>query len=200
MDPGELLPELRLRWLGEPAGARLKPERIELTAGATTDWFVDPGGGSAPIVNAPALVGSPSGDFLLSACVEVQFASAFDAGALVLFVHERLWAKLCFECSPHGERMVVSVVTRGVSDDCNSFVVDADRVWLRVSRIGSALAFHASTDGALWRLVRYFALRNEQALLLVGFEAQSPLGTGCTASFTSLAYDAQTLLDIRSGV
>ena len=200
MQPDELLPELRLRWFGESVGARLEPGSVEITAGATTDWFVDPGGSSAPIVNAPALVGSPSGDFLLSACVEVQFASAFDAGALVLFVHDRLWAKLCFECSPRGERMVVSVVTRGVSDDCNSFVVDEERVWLRVSRIGSAFAFHASTDGALWRLVRYFALTIDEALLLVGFEAQSPLGTGCAASFTNVRYDAQTLLDLRSGV
>jgi regulation of enolase protein 1 (concanavalin A-like superfamily) len=199
MEPQELLPELRLKWIGEPVGARLEPEGVEIRAGAATDWFVDPGAGSAPILNAPALVGSPSGDFLLSACVEVQFASAFDAGALVLFVHEHVWAKLCSECSPRGERMIVSVVTRGVSDDCNSFIVDTDRVWLRVSRIGSAFAFHASTGGGHWRLVRYFALPVEEALL-VGFEAQSPLGTGCTASFTNVRHNAQTLLDIRSGV
>jgi regulation of enolase protein 1 (concanavalin A-like superfamily) len=197
VEPEELLPELQLKWFGEPAGARLAPSSVEIEAGAATDWFVDPGG-SAPILDAPALVGSPSGDFLLSARVAVGFVSAFDAGALVLFDHERLWAKLCFECSPQIEPMIVSVVTHGVSDDCNSFLVEADHVWLRVARIGPAFAFHASTDGALWRLVRHFALPVSE-MLVVGFEAQSPLGTGCTAAFTNVRCDAQTLSDIRSG-
>lgn len=198
MNPDQRLPELNLNWLAEPAAARIEHSSIEITAGAATDWFIDPSGGSAPIATAPALVGSPSGDFLLSARVAVEFASAFDAGALVVFGHPHVWAKLCFECSPQREPMVVSVVTRDVSDDCNSFAVDADHVWLRVSRIGPAFAFHASTDGAIWRLVRHFALPVTDKLL-VGFEAQSPLGTGCTASFTNVRYEAQTLSDIRSG-
>jgi Uncharacterized conserved protein len=71
-------------------------------------------------------------------------------------------------------------------------------VWLRVSRIGPAFAFHASTEGTLWRLVRHFALPVTHELL-VGFEAQSPLGTGCTASFTKIRFEARTLPDIRSG-
>jgi regulation of enolase protein 1 (concanavalin A-like superfamily) len=197
VNPEELLPELNLEWLTEPARTRIEQSCIEITAGAATDWFIDPGG-SEPIVNAPALAGSPKGDFLFSARVAVEFAAAFDAGALLLFGHRRLWAKLCFECSPQLEPMVVSVVTRDVSDDCNSFAVDADHVWLRVSRIGSAFAFHASTDGAVWRLVRHFALPVTDRLL-VGFEAQSPLGAGCTASFTDVRYEAQRLSDIRSG-
>ena len=196
--PDELPLDLDLGWLNEPARARVDGRAIEITAGAATDWFVDPGG-AAPILNAPALVGPASGDFMLSARVAVEFASAFDAGALVLFVDEHVWAKLCFECSPQLEPMVVSVVTRDVSDDCNSFVVDATHVWLRVSRIGSAFAFHASADGVTWKLIRHFSLAVTD-LLRVGFEAQSPLGAGSTAIFTALGYDAQTLSDLRSGV
>jgi regulation of enolase protein 1 (concanavalin A-like superfamily) len=198
VNPEELLPQLNLNWLTEPAGARLAHSSVEISAGAATDWFIDPGGGPAPVVNAPALMGSPSGDFLLSARVAVEFASAFDAGALVLFGDQHVWAKLCFEYSPQREPMVVSVVTRDVSDDCNSFAVEAEHVWLRVSRIGPAFAFHASTDGAIWKLVRHFALPVTDKLF-VGFEAQSPLGTGCTASFTNVHYEAQTLSDLRSG-
>jgi regulation of enolase protein 1 (concanavalin A-like superfamily) len=194
----ELLPELQLRWLGEPTAARFGPDSVEISAGPKTDWFIDPGGVAEPMLNAPALVGSPGGDFLLSARVAVEFGSTFDAGVLVLFDHERLWAKLCFEYSPEREPMVVSVVTDGVSDDCNSFVVDADHVWLRVARIGAAFAFHASTDGALWKLVRHFGLPAGEALR-VGFEAQSPLGDGCTAAFTSIRHEARTLAEIRNG-
>ena len=68
--------------------------------------------------------------------------------------------------------MVVSVVTRGVSDDCNSFVVDGTSVWLRIARIGGAFAFHASTDGVGWSFVRYFALATAGEPS-VGFAAQS---------------------------
>ena len=197
-EPEELLPALNLRWLGRPAGAEVRDDGLELAAGPRTDWFVDPGGDAAPVTNAPALVGAPSGDFLLSARVAVEFASVFDAGALVLFGNDRAWAKLCLEYSPRREPMIVSVVTRNLSDDCNSFVVEGNSAWLRVSRIGRRFAFHASTDGLSWALVRHFALQPDDELL-AGFEAQSPLGEGCTALFTDIRYEARTLADIRSG-
>jgi uncharacterized protein len=95
--------------------------------------------------------------------------------------------------------MVVSVVTRGVSDDCNSFVVDEGDVRLRIARLGSAFAFHASTEDAVWRLVRHFALEAE-AELLVGFLAQSPLGTGCSVRFEEISFTPERLADLRSGV
>jgi regulation of enolase protein 1 (concanavalin A-like superfamily) len=94
--------------------------------------------------------------------------------------------------------MVVSVVTRGVSDDCNSFVVDGDVVRLRVARLGQAFAFHASTDARTWRLVRYFALE-QGAEPRVGFLAQSPRGDGCSVRFEEIAFRPGRLGDIRSG-
>jgi uncharacterized protein len=193
----ELLPGLSLSWLNEPAAVRLGPDSIAIAAGPQTDWFSPPDGDPSTF-NAPAFVGMPQGDFLLSARVTVEFGSTFDAGVLVLFARPDVWAKLCFEYSPDGEPMVASVVTRGVSDDCNSFTVDDDHVWLRIARIGSTFAFHASFDGAVWTLVRHFALPAGDDLR-VGFEAQSPTGLGCTASFSSVRYSAETLADIRSG-
>jgi regulation of enolase protein 1 (concanavalin A-like superfamily) len=95
--------------------------------------------------------------------------------------------------------MVVSVVTRDVSDDCNSFVVDGDSVWLRIARLGPALAFHASLDGNRWSLVRHFALGSPSEPS-VGFLAQSPTGDGCAATFGRIEYRADRLEDLRSGV
>lgn len=198
MEPENLLPELQLSRLGQPARAEVRDGGLELAAGPRTDWFVDPGGATAPVRNAPALVGRPSGDFVLSARVAVEFASTFDAGALVLFVHDRAWAKLAFEYSPQREPMIVSVVTRDLSDDCNSFVVQGNTAWLRISRIGGTFAFHASTDGSSWGLIRHFALEPSDEVL-AGFEAQSPLGDGCTAFFGDIRYETRTLEDIRSG-
>ena len=89
--------------------------------------------------------------------------STFDAGVLLLWVDDRNWAKLCFEFSPDREPMIVSVVARGVADDANAFVVDGRTVWLRVSRIDHAYAYHASLDGTTWRMIRFFALDGRHA-------------------------------------
>jgi hypothetical protein len=108
-----------------------------------------------------------------------------------------VWAKLCFELSPQEERMVVSVVTRGTSDDANCFVVDGDEVWLRIARMGPAYAFHASTDGSGWRLIRHFTLGDLKPA--VGFEAQSPTGEGCDVRFDDVRFEARRLTDLRDG-
>jgi regulation of enolase protein 1 (concanavalin A-like superfamily) len=189
-----------LEWLIEPQAWSVPDDAsLVVTAGPQTDWFVDPQGSTEPTLSAPALLGRVSGDFLLSASVTVDFAATYDAGVLVVHASDRLWAKLCFEYSPDGEPMVVSVVTRDVSDDCNSFVVDGSTVWLRIARLGRALAFHASTDGSRWNLVRHFALDLDDEPSL-GFLAQSPTGEGCTATFERIAYEAARLADLRSGV
>ena len=185
------------RWIGTPVAASGGGDSLTIVAGLRSDWFVHPGTGEAKL-DAPALVGRTGGDFLLSARVEVGFASRFDAGVLALWHDERTWAKLCLEYSHDGEAMVVSVVTRTTSDDCNSAVVEGDSVWLRISRIGREFAFHASTDGTVWRLVRHFALTADDEIE-VGFAAQSPLGDGCTAKFSDIRFRAATLEDIRSG-
>jgi regulation of enolase protein 1 (concanavalin A-like superfamily) len=89
-----------------------------------TDLFTDPATG-IPQDNAPvALFTPPDASFLLSAKVAVDFAADFDAGSLQVRVSDDHWGKLCFEYSPQREPMVVSVVTRGASDDCNHVIVD----------------------------------------------------------------------------
>lgn len=170
---------------------------VTLTAAARTDWFVHPGSGEATL-DAVAQLEPVAGDFLLGARVEVDFAATFDAGVLVVWRDERTWAKLCFEYSPDREPMVVSVVTRGVSDDANSTVVDGNTVWLRIARMGAAFAFHHSPDGGRWHLVRHFALGGDGEVQ-AGFLAQSPTGEGCTARFTDVRFRPETLVDIRSG-
>ena len=190
---------LALRPLGDPeAWSVIGPQALAAVAGARTDWFVPPDGAGPPVMNAPALVGEAAGDYLLAARVSVGFAATYDAGVLALQADDRCWAKLCFERAPDGTTMVVSVVTRDVSDDCNSFAVERDHVWLRIARRDPSFAFHASLDGRLWQLVRHFALSagSEPAL---GFLAQSPTGDGCTVAFEEITFEAGRLDDIRSG-
>lgn len=171
------------------------PGPLRIAAGARSDFFVHPSGSSV-LANAPADVAPVEGDFVLSARVEVAFAATFDAGALFLWGDERRWAKLAFELSPQGERMVVSVVTRDRSDDCNSGVVEAGHIWLRAARMGEAYAFHSSSDGGRWDFVRHFHLPGD---VQVGFEAQSPTGDGCEATFSQIRFEQRTLDDLRGG-
>jgi uncharacterized protein len=177
---------------------------VAVTASPHSDIFVDPGTdgqvNAKTLLNASTLMGVlPDGDFQFSARVSADFISTFDAGVLLLWLDDRHWAKLCFEFSPDGEPMIVSVVNRNVADDANAFVVAEDSVWLRVSRVGSAYAYHASTDGARWRLVRVFALDIPGVTASIGLEAQSPTGNGCEISFTDLSFTAARLRDLRDG-
>ena len=186
-----------LRWIGAPVEASVEDAALSITAGPRSDWFIDPGAGTTTL-NAPGLVGPLTGDFTLSARVETAFRSTFDAGALVVWQGDRTWAKLAFEFSPAGDPMVVSVVTRGESDDCNSTLVSAREVWLRVSRIDRAYAFHSSADGRRWEFVRHFRLP-AGGPTEVGFLAQSPLGEGCRATFSEIGHTTGTLTDLRNG-
>jgi len=168
---------------------------LTLAAGPMTDFFVDPATGDV-VANAVARLEPVDGDFVLSALVQAALVSTFDAGALFVRGGERTWAKLALELSPQGDAMIVSVVTDGRSDDCNSVVVDGRSVWLRVARMGDAFAFHSSADGRWWSLVRHFHL---PGVTEAGCAAQSPTGTGCTAIFSEVRLERRTLAELRDG-
>lgn len=188
-----------LHWTVPPVSWAANPDpELSMTAGPRTDLFIDPGQ-TAVYANAPRLLFKPQGDFMLQAQVTVEFTSTYDAGVLVLYADNGLWAKLCFEFSPQGEPMVVSVVTREYSDDANSVIVDTRNVWLRIARLEPAFAFHWSGDGKRWHFVRHFSLPGAGAVS-AGFMTQSPTGEGCTAHFKRIAFTPERLRDLRSGV
>ena len=173
-------------------------DQLTIQAGAATDWFNDPAGAQRKDDAPSALFVSADQEFTLSASVHVAFASTFDAGALLAHVRDDVWAKLCFEYSPQRQPMIVSVVTRDVSDDCNSSPLAEDSVFLRITRRKAILAFHYSLDGHVWHLVRYFTLGDAPRMSL-GFSAQSPTGSGCVAIFSQIHYRSTAVSDLRSG-
>jgi len=185
-----------LQWKNQPVDSKLEGETLTIVAGELTDWFIDPAGavnkGNAPI----ALFTPPDEQFTLRAKVSVEFAATFDAGVLFVYENETTWAKLCFEMSPQGKPMVVSVVTKGTSDDCNSLPIEGSTIYLRVARLGQAFAFHYSLDGKTWNLVRYFSLGTLSSLQM-GLSSQAPTGKRCSASFAEVSYRQGALRDIR---
>jgi regulation of enolase protein 1 (concanavalin A-like superfamily) len=184
-----------LSWQHKPVSWTLSP--LSITAGPKTDRFISPQG-DVSILNAPSLLFDAVNDFLLSSLITVEFKSAFDAGVLLLYQNERSWAKLCFEISPQDDPMVVSVVTKGSSDDCNSVLINGNSTYLRIAKLGQAFAFHYSTDGKIWQFIRTFSLEPNLDLK-AGFLSQSPTGQGCKATFTEIAFAEKTLKAIRSG-
>ena len=98
----------------------MQPEAyFSLEAGANTDLFTAPDG-SVVLDNATIQLVDAQGDFQLRARVSAPLASTFDAGALVVYASPDAWGKLALERSPQGEATIVSVVTRGVSDDART--------------------------------------------------------------------------------
>ena len=185
-------------WLVEPVAWELLGTRgLSITAWPNSDLFVAPDGSGAQR-SAALLVTQMEGDFLFSARVGAAHQSLFDASVLVLWADSQTSVKLCLEQAPSGRPMVVSVVTRGVSDDANAFEVDGHEAWLRISRMGSAFALHASLDGVAWQLVRHFALPVGDSIG-VGFLSQSPTGPGLVATFRDIRLSPGTLADIRDG-
>ena len=185
---------------GTPAcPATMEGGRLTLVSGAKSDLFIDPAGDEARRPDAGRWTGLPGDDdFTFAARVTVGFASVFDAGVLLLYLSERRWAKLCYEFSPQHKPTAVTVVTHGTSDDSNSFETAGGPLWLRITRSGRIWAFHASEDGAYWKLLRYFTL-GEASGARVGFLAQSPTGVGCTAIFDSVTYRPGAPADLRDG-
>lgn len=187
-----------LDWLAAEGNASVENGVLHMVGGPRTNWFNDPATQSRD-ATAPVLAFPANEDCQLAARVRVGFAETFDAGLLLVRQTDDDYAKLCLERSPDAEHMVVSVVTRGTSDDANGPLIDGDAAHLRVSRIGPAFAFHYSLDGHRWHLVRLFRLRDPDRPTVLGFCAQSPLGDRCEATFSDISYRLETLTNPRDG-
>lgn len=184
-----------LSWQNSPRTWNLDSKNVlTISSDAKTDWFVDPFDGTLA-KNAPILLFTPGSDYVLSVRVSVNFATKWDAGALMLWGDDHHWAKLSFELSPEGKPTLVTVVTRGLSDDCNSLPLQGDSVHLRIAKSGNAYVFYFSTDGETWQILRTFSL-DTQLPVRVGFESQSPAGAGVVAMFSAISYDPHRIGDI----
>jgi regulation of enolase protein 1 (concanavalin A-like superfamily) len=184
-----------LDWQNTPRTWNIDAKNVlTISSSPKTDWFVDPFDGTVA-KSAPILLFTPDPDYVLSARVTVKFATKWDAGALMLRGDDHHWAKLSFELSPDGKPTLVTVVTRGLSDDCNSVQLSADSVYLRIAKSGATYVFYFSTNGQSWQILRTFSLDTELPVR-VGFESQSPAGPGAVAKFSTITYDPHRIGNI----
>jgi uncharacterized protein len=184
-----------LTWQNTPRSWNVDSKNVlTISSGEKTDWFVDPFDGTVA-KSAPILLFTPGADYVLSAQVTVQFTTKWDAGALMLWGDDHHWAKLSFEFSPNQKPTLVTVVTRGLSDDCNSMSITGDSVYLRIAKSGDTYVFYFSMDGQAWQILRTFSL-DTQLPIRTGFESQSPVGSGAIAKFSAISYDPHRIGNI----
>jgi regulation of enolase protein 1 (concanavalin A-like superfamily) len=186
-----------LSWQNIPESASYDEGELKIVAGAKTDMFRDPQA-TYNTDNAPKLLFTPDSNFVFTAAIKHNFQNKWDAGALVLIADEANWVKFAFEKDYKGIHRVVSVVTKDVSDDCNSVSLSGSEVYYKVARAGKVITLYYSENGAEWFLVRHFQFGAARSLK-VGFLAQSPTGGQCEVSFSNITYQAKKIEDPYTG-
>lgn len=170
---------------------------ISIKSPSGGDLFIEPPNQFGDIENvhfnsAPTLlIDTPPYDFELSAGVRVNFTETYDAGAILIQLDSKVWAKLSFEFSPDGSATISSVVNKGyTSDSANAYSIAGNQAYLKVTRRGEVYSFFASENNQHWRLVRIFSLDCDESSILeivkVGFLANSPFGNGCDIEFNNI--------------
>ena len=159
---------MEFQWLNESEMTE-RDGVISILAPEHTDFFCNSG--------AEAEEGDAVPDSLWRVKVSHDFKQTYDSCSIMVFKDLTHWAKACFELTDFGTRAMVSVVTKGVSDDANGPNVDADAVWLQMCRKGDAFAFHYALDGEHFYMMRFFTL-DAGKVAKVGLLAQAPTGEG----------------------
>ncbi len=191
------------KWINE-SSADYKDGVLTVYAPAQTDYFNSPvkenGFFPNPVANASLYYTELTGDFVFKTKVALEFKNFYDAAALLVYENENVWAKLALENSdlPCRKPAVVSVVTNRISDDCNGPVMDGNSVWFQISRVDDCFAFHYSTDGVEYNMVRVFTLPVGQTVK-VGFEAQAPMGEGGDRYYSEISIENKRVGNIRGG-
>jgi uncharacterized protein len=184
-----------LTWQNAPVRWHVEHgSELRIQSGKETDWFVDPFDGTVHNT-APLLLFTPADDYVLTTKVTVGFNSKWDAGALMVWADDHHWAKLSFELSPSKQPTMVTVVTRGPSDDCNSIPISGNTVYLRIAKSGPAYVFYSSADGKSWQVLRVFSL-GDGLKARAGFESQSPAGNGTEVVFSEINYSTRKIADV----
>jgi uncharacterized protein len=186
-----------LFWENKPLSYSIANNELTIIAGEKTDMFRDPNV-TYNTDNAPKLLFKGDEDFVLTTTIEHSFANKWDGGAIIIKSDSLNWVKFCFEKDYTGARRVVSVVTKNISDDCNSVEIDSDKVFYKIAKAGNVVTLYYSTDGAKWFLVRHLQFDAKPGFK-VGFLAQSPTGTKCEVKFSQINYEKKKIKDPYAG-
>lgn len=186
-----------LTWSNKPNNYFIKSNTLTIVAGEKTDMFRDPNV-TYNTDNAPKLLFQPADNFVLTTSIQHSFLNKWDGGAIVLIEDNLHWIKFCFEKDYKGAKRVVSVVTKDISDDCNSIEIKNNKVYYKLAKADNVITLYTSNDGKNWLLIRHLQFNNTKPLK-VGFLAQSPTGKNCQVRFSDINYQVKKISDPYSG-
>jgi regulation of enolase protein 1 (concanavalin A-like superfamily) len=182
-----------LFWENSPIHFEAEKGHLLVEAGEKTDMFRDPNV-AYNTDNAPKLLFIADSNFVLTAAIHHDFVNKWDGGAIVIKADSLNWIKFCFEKDYTGQKRVVSVVTKGISDDCNSAASTANTIYYKIAKAGNVITLYYSAEGRNWFLIRHLQF-DSQSPLKVGFLAQSPTGQHCTVLFSEIHYSTRKIGD-----
>ena len=176
-------------------------DSLEMVSSPETDFFIEPGQppynkANAPLMLMPVDNAKP---FTFSIKVNPTHLVKYDAGMAFLYVNDSEWLKFAFEVDERMIGRIVTVKTKGFSDDNNHDVIPEKSVYLKISSDTKVLGFYYSLDAKTWQLVRVF--KNEYGEnLKIGIGTQSPAGKGNKSIFSEFQFTETSVKDFRMGI
>lgn len=191
--------EKNVSWINQAhvASYHTTENGIQIVAGEKTDKYIAPDY-SYTFDNAPRFVFDADKNFVFSVAIQHQFVNKWDGGAIILEADKDNWIKFCFEKDYTGAKRVVSVVTKGISDDANSIELPQNIAYYKMAKKEDTVYLYASKSGKEWYLVRAINFKYNKTLKL-GLLAQSPEGKSNTVNFSDVKYSAITIKDFWTG-
>ena len=187
-----------LQWLNEPTDYSITDGTLTITASKSTDFFINPED-MAATASAPFLYKDVTGDFVAIAQVRPDLTALWNAAGLLLMIDEINWIKLVFEVSDATGPGIVTVTTKGISDDANGVRLSASsEIWLKLVRKGNNYSMLWSEDGTDYKMARLSAMP-PSASVKIGLEAQCPAGESAVHKFQHFSIESRTVKDLRKG-
>ena len=169
-----------MQWLNEPPVWQPDNGRLRVVTGPKTDfWRVTHYGFVRD--NGHFYYEQRGGDFTVEVRIEAKYEALYDQAGIMVRLDSANWIKTGIEYTdglPH----LSAVVTRDFSDWS---VLPCDRsgpVWLRLTKLGSAIRIQYSVDGLAFRMLR-LAYFPEASHTQVGLMCCSPEREGFAVEF-----------------
>lgn len=175
--------------------------KLEITSGAETDFFIEPVLPPYEKANAPLLLKNVDNTkpFTFSFKTTPIHKVKYDAGMAFIYVDDKHWLKFAFEADERMNKRLVTVKTKDFSDDNNHDAVKSPSVFMKISSDTKVIGFYYSIDGKNWQLVRVF--KNEYPpTIKLGVGSQSPVGKGNKSVFEQFQFSETSVKDFRMGI
>ena len=186
------------KWINKPESFELKEHSLIIEAGENTDFFNNPVSKKISD-NAPFFYTEVSGDFVMKTLIRPDLSKVWNACGLMVYIDGLNWIKYEFENSDATGNSIVSVITKGDSDDANGAILhNREYIWLKVVRKGNVYSMHWSTDDVKYKMTRLVSLESSSTVK-VGMQAQCPADKPKKHEFLYFSLDPISVKDMRVG-